>query len=52
MRYIKYVTNTKRGIDSMCLLSTQEEQFKDLYAELKKEWVTAKQTNFTPLDML
>ena len=32
----------------MCLLSTQEEQFKDLYAELKEEWVTAKQTNFTP----
>jgi hypothetical protein len=36
------------GIDTMCLLSTQEDQFKDLYAELKEEWVTAIQTNFTP----
>lgn len=32
----------------MCSLTTQEEQFKDLYTELKEEWTTAKQTNFTP----
>lgn len=32
----------------MCSLSTQEEQFKDLYALLKEDWVSATQTNFTP----
>lgn len=32
----------------MCLLSVQEEQFKDLYSELAQEWTTASQTHFTP----
>lgn len=32
----------------MCVLSSPEEEFKNLYNELKDGWTTAKQTNFTP----